>query len=112
MKGRIVAGLICFVALIALIWMSPIALVTTTVFAQQQGAQQQGPLQVGAAQAPQGQQASQVGLAGAFGRPTPTFAGPPAGMQALPGDLFTPKNFYKDQKIWSHPRHFRSNPPP
>ena len=109
-RGRFVR-LLAFVALIVFLWMSPIAPVTTAVFAQQQGAQQQGPLQVGAGQAPQGQQASQVGLAGAFGRPTPTFAGPPAGMQALPGDLFSSKNFYKDQKLWSDQRYFRCNTP-
>src|SRR5712671_4676452 len=111
MKARLFARLIAFVALIALIWMLPVAPVTTTIFAQQQGAQQQGNLQLGAAQAPQGQDASQVGLAGAFGRPTPTFAGPPEGKQALPGDLFSSKNFYKDQTLWSDQRYFRCNTP-
>jgi hypothetical protein len=42
---------------------------------------------------------------------TPTFKGPPAGMQALPLDLFLSKNFYKDQKLWSDQRYFRCNTP-
>src|SRR5580704_9794057 len=42
---------------------------------------------------------------------TPTFAGPPAGMQALPMDLFLSTNFYKDQKLWSDQRYFRCNTP-
>src|SRR5438552_1282644 len=42
---------------------------------------------------------------------TPTFPGPPAGMQALPLDLFSSKNFYKDKTIWSDKRYFRCNTP-
>src|SRR5438034_5878546 len=42
---------------------------------------------------------------------TPTFPGPPAGMQALPLDLFSSKNFYKDQALWSDKRYFRCNTP-
>jgi hypothetical protein len=42
---------------------------------------------------------------------TPTFPGPPAGMQALPLDLFSSKNFYKDKALWSDKRYFRCNTP-
>ena len=85
--------------LIALIWMSPVAPVSTA-FAQQPPAQAQG------------KQAGRGGGGGGGGRGnTPTFAGPPAGMQALPLDLFSSKNFYKDQKLWSDQRYFRCNTP-
>src|ERR1700691_521613 len=101
MRARVFV-LFAFVILIALAWMSPITPRSTTVFAQQPGAQPAG-------RGPQGQ-GKQAG--GGFGRGgTPTFAGPPAGMQALPLDLFSSKNFYKDQKLWSDQRYFRCNSP-
>src|ERR1051326_5346245 len=42
---------------------------------------------------------------------TPTLPRPPAGMQALPLDLFSSKNFYKDKTLWSDKRYFRCNTP-
>src|ERR1700733_127195 len=87
------------VVLIAVFWMSP----APTVFAQQQGGQP-------AAQGAQGQ-GKQAGGGGFGPGGTPTFAGPPAAMQALPLDLFLSTNFYKDQNLWSDQRYFRCNTP-
>src|ERR1051325_201806 len=75
----------------------------TTEFAQQLGA-----IPPGAA----AQQDTGVSQAPGFGRAnTPTFPGPPAGMKALPLDLFLSKNFYKDKDLWSDKRYFRCNTP-
>ena len=108
MRARFFLLLFTFVVPISLIWMSPIAPVSTTAFAQGQG-QAQGPATQPAAQ---GQPTTVQGAGAALGRMnSPTFAGPPAGMQTLPIDLFLSKNFYRDQKLWSDQRYFRCNTP-
>jgi hypothetical protein len=102
MRARFFVLLFAFVVPIALTWMSPMAPISTAAFAQGPGTQP----------AAQGQQTTVQGAGAALGRMnTPTFAGPPAGMQTLPIDLFLSKNFYRDQKLWSDQRYFRCNTP-
>jgi hypothetical protein len=41
----------------------------------------------------------------------PVILGPPAGVAALPLDMFSSKNFYKDKALWLDKRYYRCNVP-
>ncbi len=58
-----------------------------------------------------GGQGRVAGPQGLGQRVTPTFDSPQDGVVALKTDLWTSKNFYKDQASWSNPAYFRCNTP-
>lgn len=104
-----------FIAIIFVLFfmIAPLSLKTSAQGRGQGGAQpQQQGAPAGAAQ-PAAGQAGRGGRGGGGGGRgnTPTFPGPPAGMSALPTDMFNSKNFYKDKDLWSDKRYFRCNTP-
>lgn len=109
MRSRFVYLAVALAVLPAMTWFSSNPSAQAGQGAQPQAAPAAGAPQV---QPGQGQGRGAGGGGGGRGRAnTPTFPGPPAGMSALPIDLFSSKNFYKDKALWSDKRYFRCNTP-